>query len=199
MYHFNQVGSIAEVHHLWLQLVDCCLRPRCSLQGRKRLGRRGRIVPRTFREGLVQNAKCTRRATRHRHRLAGKRAALDVDACCWCGRRCTTQHCRDAHCKKAGDALCLQSGSYGDAEQCRDADANIAEAQERRSLHWFNAFCNIMQWTIIQINEHWCKSAIYWTLAGREQEVHWASCCTLTAPTSHSGPRGPAIIATDIN
>ena len=33
------------------------------------------------------------------------------------------------------ESLCLQSGSYGDAEQCRDADANIAEAQERRSLH----------------------------------------------------------------
>ena len=103
MYHFDQVGSIAGVHQLWLQLVDCCLRPRCSLQGRQRLGRRGRIVPRTFREGLVQNAKCTRRATRHRHRLAGKRAALDVDACCWCGRRCTTlQRCT---LQKAGDNL----------------------------------------------------------------------------------------------
>ena len=127
MYHFDQVGSIAEVHQLWLQLVDCCLRPRCSLQGRKRLGWRGRLVPRTFREGLVQNAKCTRRATRHRHRLAGKRAALDVDACCWCGRRCTT-NTAEVHIAQKQESLCLQSGSYGDAEQCRDADAHYRRA-----------------------------------------------------------------------
>ena len=39
------------------------------------------------------------------------------------------------NCTRVGDALCSQSGNYGDAEQCRDADAHIAEAQERRSLH----------------------------------------------------------------
>ena len=76
-------------------------------------------MPRTFREGLVQNAKCTRRATRHRHRLAGKRAALDVDAAG------DAQQCGDAqNCTRVGDALCSQSGNYGDAEQCRDADAH---------------------------------------------------------------------------
>ena len=90
---------------------------------------------------------------------------------CWCVllMRQEMHNTAEMHIAQKQESLCLQSGSYGDAEQCRDADANIAEAQERRSLHWFNAFCNLMQWTIIQINEHWCKSAIYWTLAGRDR------------------------------
>ena len=47
-----------------------------------------------------------------------------------------TQHNTvEMHIAQKQESLCLQSGSYGDAEQCRDADANIAEAQERHSLH----------------------------------------------------------------
>ena len=47
-----------------------------------------------------------------------------------------TQHNTvEMHIAQKQESLCLQSGSYGDAEQCRDADAHIAEAQERHSLH----------------------------------------------------------------
>lgn len=146
MYHFDQVGSIAEVHQLWLQLVDCCLRPRCSLQGRKRLGRRGRIVPRTFREGLVQNAKCTRRATRHRHRLAGKRAALDVDACCWCGRRCTTLQRCTLH--KSRRACACKAAAM---EMQNNAEMQMHILQKRRTPAAGEALFTLIQ-RILQFN-----------------------------------------------
>ena len=40
------------------------------------------------------------------------------------------QNTAEMHIAQDQESLCLQSGNYGDAEQYRDTDAHIAEAQD---------------------------------------------------------------------